>query len=91
MTKEFLTGGRNKAGFVHVFYKRCAFIDFDKVLVCSSNGRHVDEGQTHIFPRMTSIQKFEKHFAGKKSAAAIGAAIFVEALISEVVDDAATM
>ena len=51
-TKEFLTGGRFKAGFVHCFFKRCAFIDFINVLVGSSTGRFVDEAKEKKSPSL---------------------------------------
>ena len=72
LTKEFLTGGRNKAGFVHLFLKRKAFIDFIQVLVGSSNGRFVDEAKDKIFPKLTSIKEMEKEFTGPITQAGSG-------------------
>ena len=62
LTKEYLTGGRHKAGFVHWFFKRSAFIDFINVLVASSNGRFVDEAKEKIFPKLTSVSQVVEHF-----------------------------
>jgi hypothetical protein len=72
LTKEFLTGGRHKAGFVHWFLKRKAFIDFIQVLVGSLHGRFADEAKEKIFPKLTSIKKMEKEFTGPITQAGSG-------------------
>ena len=72
LTKEFLTGGRKKAGFVHWFFKRTAFIDFIKVLVDSSHGRFAGEAKDKIFPKLTSASEMEKEFAGPITQAGSG-------------------
>ena len=64
LTKEYLTGGRQKAGFVHWFFKRTVFVDFIKVLVASSNGRFAEEAKENIFPRLTSLMQMEEHSTG---------------------------
>ena len=72
LTKEFLTGGRHKAGFVHWFLKRKAFIEFLQVLVGSSHGRFADEAKDKIFPKLTSVVKMEKEFTGPITQAGSG-------------------
>ena len=62
LTKEYLTGGRHKAGFAHWFFKRSAFIDFIYVLVASSTGPLVDEAKEKIFPKLTSVKQVVQHF-----------------------------
>ena len=66
LTKEFLTGTRHKAGFVHWFFKRTALVDFVKCLVVASNGGFAREAKENIFPKLTSLMQMEGHFASEK-------------------------
>ena len=38
LTKEFLVGGRTKAGFAQIFFKRSGFVEFVRVFALSSHG-----------------------------------------------------
>ena len=56
--KEFLIGGRAKAGFVQLLFKRKAFTDFISAMVIASSGAHAEEARDKIFPKMDSCRKF---------------------------------
>ena len=61
-TVMFLTGGRNKAGFVHTLFKRKVFIEFIKVVVETSHGAFAKEAKEKIFPKLSSVSAIETHF-----------------------------
>ena len=88
LTKEFLVGGRHKAGFTQMFYKRLAFIQFlVNFINASPASAHVDEARTQILPVLATVHDFAQTFAKTKSAltVAVGAQRR-ESLIAEVLD-----
>ena len=79
VTKEFLTGARQKAGYAHTIFKRIAFLEFVYTIIITSNEPHANEVRDTIFPMMKTCSSFVASFAaGVKDAestepAAVGA------------------
>ena len=79
VTKDFLTGARQKTGYAHLYFKRIAFLDFVSAMIMASSEPHAVEVRDKIFPVMKTCEDFVASFAaGVKDAesaepAAVGA------------------
>ena len=62
LTAVFLVGGRAKAGFAHVMFKRKVFVDLIKVVVEGEHGQFAKEAEEKIFPKLSSSSAVETHF-----------------------------
>ena len=74
LTKEFLVGGRGKAGFAHVFFGRLTLLQYIRTIVESATGEAGAEANEFIFPKMLKLEDFVSTFAVSKAVAAVGAA-----------------
>ena len=51
-----------QAGFVQVFFKRMAFIDFIQTMVLASSEAHAEEARAEVFPKLAKSDDFYKAF-----------------------------
>ena len=72
---SFVSRNTVKAGFVQVFFKRVAFIEFVKATVFREAS---PEFQEKILPKCGSFLQFVETFARPPSAAAVGASTLTE-------------